>query len=528
MSCTRGMKIYASQSGMAEMLIAAAIVTGLAVMSFTTGMSSRIADSKKIERINRLEAFYSGELAAWNAYLRTIDGMGPGASGVTIVLDNEPFRDIASSLPAENYSASPGYALSVRTTQQSAPIALLVRRHNAANFQAVSPNASTHCGKLKFSASGKKYRVCLFKAPPSPPPKKGMTIATNYNLTAVIIGGKIYAWGVPEGNYPLGVHLVDTSELPANTKWAQIGGNGICPADWQCRFGFNAITEGQELVAIACLGGTNNNDCQWKARKVEIRDSTGTLLKIADQQGSMYIDSRGRLLDRRHYTPEGSPIGEIPEAMGLQWKALSVVQAGDHCALAENGQVFCYDLDGQGHSSVGTLDGFRALDLSQLLPNEKVIQLSASTSTQCLLTDLGNGYCFGIGGSSGGQQNQANFKDLTHPSRRLNMDNAVGSKKIVWLSAPTPGLAITEDGIGYMWGEWCGSGVVDPAPIYSSTLPQPFRWKMLLAGEANSFACGFSEANDYYCLGSNQFHQFGDETSTERVSCLPHPVKKIW
>lgn len=497
-------------------LIAVGILSLLAALSLVMSLTAGLSSNRQVNQLNRIESFYTNEMIAWHGHFRLIDGF---PSQPSLMIDNNYSADL-SNLDPQPTGSGGGIAF----TQPFAPTGSLIRR--LLNPRYSGAGAAGSCGTTQFTKSGKKYRVCLYKTAASPAPK-GLTIATTYNRVAAIVGNDIYAWGAYMGAPP-GVNRVDKSDLPAGAKFIHICGGGVGGGG---SFTLNAITEKSQLVMIWC--DENSGGCQWKMSLVNVSDSSGKPLEVTDCQGGMLIDSRGRLFDTLHGSGAGQ-VGEIPGGIGIRWVGLSAAQVnsvGTRCALSETSQVYCYGLDAAGHVDVhGADEPYRPLDLSKLEAGEKVVQLSASGSTQCLRTDLGNVYCFGTStASSGSEMDQVMFNDLTYPSRKLNMTNALGSKKIVWMFAPNPGVVITDDGTGYIWGNWGGTEVeVNPVPINTGSLPQPFRWSFLTAAEAVGFACGYSDRNDYYCLGNNTFLQLGDEEFSDGSSRDPHPVKKIW
>ena len=67
-----------------------------------------------VELINRREAFYSGELAAWHAHERSVALEPTGVS-----LDNQQNAGLPDDLVEDPYS--PGAPLNVKTTARHAP-----------------------------------------------------------------------------------------------------------------------------------------------------------------------------------------------------------------------------------------------------------------------------------------------------------------------------------------------------------------------------------------------------------------------
>ena len=54
-----------ARAGFTEILVAIGIVSMLGLFSLTNNMSAGLANRKKIAKLDRIESFYTGELAAW-------------------------------------------------------------------------------------------------------------------------------------------------------------------------------------------------------------------------------------------------------------------------------------------------------------------------------------------------------------------------------------------------------------------------------------------------------------------------------
>ncbi len=77
----------------------------LAAMALTNQMTTQLANKKTVRTIDRLEAFYAGELAAWHAYLRKESGLEIKATATPVAFDNGYLNQLTDA--ESDYSSSP-------------------------------------------------------------------------------------------------------------------------------------------------------------------------------------------------------------------------------------------------------------------------------------------------------------------------------------------------------------------------------------------------------------------------------------
>ncbi|MBI3295075.1 MAG: hypothetical protein HYZ71_10130 [Deltaproteobacteria bacterium] len=158
----RGMSPHSSlqRVGFVELFIAVGIVCILGVISLTMQITQRTGSRRLLERVNRVEAFYSGEMLAWHAALREADSL---AVGGTVTFENDYATQTIAALTPDAYVTGPGESLNISATTQYAPIKVIVRRLTSNNFEStrVSSLNNAHCGRVGFLGFSEKYRVCL-------------------------------------------------------------------------------------------------------------------------------------------------------------------------------------------------------------------------------------------------------------------------------------------------------------------------------------------------------------------------------
>ena len=103
-----------------------------------------------VERLNRQEGFYSGELLAWHAYERTRQGLSVSGS---VELDN------SYAFQLEGLGETDG-TYNIIDTRQYLPGSRLIRRLDPQRFLA-STTSGENCGRVGFSGGKKTYRMCL-------------------------------------------------------------------------------------------------------------------------------------------------------------------------------------------------------------------------------------------------------------------------------------------------------------------------------------------------------------------------------
>ncbi|MBI1859513.1 MAG: hypothetical protein HYR96_01170 [Deltaproteobacteria bacterium] len=147
-----------SKSGVLPLLIAVGVVTLLGGLSLSFQMSSQIATRRIVSRIDRREAFYSNELAAWHAYARATDTLTPGA---TFVVQNG-----------------------------------LLRRYTDGSVTYRTP-AGAYCGSTGFGGTH-KYHVCLNSAPPVGGGMPDLILAWSNGGTAMMFsdGNRLWFLGI--------------------------------------------------------------------------------------------------------------------------------------------------------------------------------------------------------------------------------------------------------------------------------------------------------------------------------------------
>ncbi|MBI3295162.1 MAG: hypothetical protein HYZ71_10585 [Deltaproteobacteria bacterium] len=469
-----------SKSGVLPILIAVGVVTLLGGLSLSFQMSAQIVTQRIVSRIDRREAFYSNELAAWHAYARATDDLTPGD---TFVVENG-----------------------------------LLRRYTDGSVTYRTP-AGAYCGSTQFSKRG--HKACLAASATPPTTGKRFTVFTYGG--AILTGGKIFRWGFsidPAGWIPAPDDL--SSFLWPNETIASVHGGQLS--------GYYALTSRGRLIAMWRSGPTANPN---------FYELPAGPSPVVDAQYSCFITEDGRLWKSTNtsgslsLSPITVSTGERPHFV----KLATTLYPG--CvAIDDQRRVFADCALHDPLSVCETNDVVRPIDLSHLPPGTQVTDAACILNTCCLTTKAGETYCFGddpkafgYGGTSAGDWS-------AFPSQAVDTSQLTGSRRFVAIGSGIMAMyAVAEDGSGWAWGRGafgnsqfcpnslCPEIVVTPQIISNRNLNGE-KWTSITGGMSGNFACGETDADNHYCWGENSLGALG--TGGYSTELDPVPVKKTW
>ncbi|MBI1862115.1 MAG: hypothetical protein HYR96_14470 [Deltaproteobacteria bacterium] len=496
--------------GFAPLLFAIGVVSILSISSLVISISGGIANQKHIVRLNRIDAFYTNELSAWHLLHRRNENLSITSTDYSI--DNR-YADSMGPADPSHFSNSE-LPLGISDTLSFAPTHGILPRYDR-SLSGYAAKSSASCGNTRFGKRG--YRLCLFQGLP---PKFSRFLAPQYNVAARIDNGRLFVWGhgwsgvlngqpfPPELRNPL---LAETFECPS-CRFIYVGGGytgGI--------HSFEALADNGTVYSLVNMEDNNAPFLHWYIKNSSLGLPAGT--KVVQVEWGSVLTNDGRIF---HWDGGVNWQEAVIENGSNKFESLSETQNPFICAVTPEHRVYCRGLDGQGHRVPdGNQEVFRPLDLSGLEAGENVTAVSVHAWTSCLLTDRGNVYCWNNGAIIGADP-QAFFTNETYPTRKVNLRNIPAGRRVVFMSAPTPGIVVTDDGVGYAWGEsaignptYCNEEScpvnADPVPIKVSHLPAGHRWKEIYPGIPQEWACGRTADNSVYCWGRNSSDQLGNK-----------------
>lgn len=197
----------------------------------------------------------------------------------------------------------------------------------------------------------------------------------------------------------------------------------------------------------------------------------------------------------------------------------SVVQfaigADHHCMIKKDNQLRCWGGNEHGQVGIGSLsDTVKPQIISGF--DSEVSKVFARLYNTCVITKSGSLYCWGKNDSA--QLGQGDLKDETSP-KRIN-----APKNLVSVSIGLSHIcALDSNGAVWCWGlndrGQLGDGSYDASttPVKVSGLPS----SVVALDSGLNHVCALLSTNEMYCWGSNQFHQLGNNSTSNE----PTPIK---
>ncbi len=188
------------------------------------------------------------------------------------------------------------------------------------------------------------------------------------------------------------------------------------------------------------------------------------------------------------------------------------------CALANNGQIYCWGLISDSDTGfVGSIGN--STDSSANLPTQVTVpngvtsfsQLSTNSNFSCALASNGNAYCWGYGGNGQiGNGDNANVNMPTPVTRPIG----VTSFSILSTNANFA-CAIANTGIVYCWGDGSLNGQIGNGANAIVNVPtaveMPDGVTSFTSISTNSnFSCALANTGAAYCWGSGGSGQIGN------------------
>lgn len=205
----------------------------------------------------------------------------------------------------------------------------------------------------------------------------------------------------------------------------------------------------------------------------------------------------------------------------FKWKQVSSGSAHS-CAVSYDGRVYCWGMNYDGQS--GQENGQNVLNpaqvsLGEMSPAEIAQEVSAGGSHSCVLTNLGNIYCWGD--NSDGQLGNGLTVKSSHPVLVKNGQKSpsVSFKQIATGSYHSCGLA--NNGQIYCWGRnsygQLGNGVLANAnlPVLVNDGGRGLDGQFIDLSLGGLFSCALTKTHQVYCWGSGSFGQLGTNQATD-------------
>ncbi len=143
------------------------IVSILGLQLLNIQFFSQRQNQRLLQRLNRIESFYAGELAVWHAEFRIISNIIVSNNPTSVQFDNTPYMNTDRLPTADTYDTSPGFPLNVSRTKQFVPTGSLIRRYFEKNLTYNRKMNGTVCARLVIKQSSRQYSLCLSR--PSKP-----------------------------------------------------------------------------------------------------------------------------------------------------------------------------------------------------------------------------------------------------------------------------------------------------------------------------------------------------------------------
>lgn len=177
------------------------------------------------------------------------------------------------------------------------------------------------------------------------------------------------------------------------------------------------------------------------------------------------------------------------------------------CALADDGDVYCWGYNSDGQVGDGTfVDAFAPEKIGSGAP---FVDVAVGGGHSCAVSDSGSLYCWG--GNGDGQ-----LGDGTTTGSASPIDVTPAGTTITQVAAGNANTcAITSAGVAYCWGaNWdgaVGNGTTSPAETTPQQVSGGHTFGSLSVGQ--DYACGITTGGAALCWGWNDFGQFGNGTT---------------
>ena len=369
----------------------------------------------------------------------------------------------------------------------------------AVTWRSVSTGYTHTCGVTTANAGycwGANYNFEVGSTQPS--------TGGTYKAPALVAGGHQWAQIVPgDGSFTCGVTTGSEAYCWGSTNAGRTGTNSA---------------EGQSLSVPTKVvyGGT--------AKQISLGDGHGCLLSNEGNvwcwgaNGNLQVNPAGPT-NQTYYAP-------VQVAAGRTYSQISVA-AHHSCALATDGEVWCWGKNTSGQLGIGTTTG--VYTTPQNVIGGSYTQIAAAKLHTCALTATGQAYCWGENsfGQTGVQPPTPGSYDA-RPTPVLVGGGHTFRQLATFMSGASCGL--TTAGALYCWGSYMngefGIGPVAISNASQSATPMAAAGGMALAslsvGVNWRATCGVTAAGAAWCWGTDS----GDKLGNAGVeSQAPTPVQ---
>lgn len=187
---------------------------------------------------------------------------------------------------------------------------------------------------------------------------------------------------------------------------------------------------------------------------------------------------------------------------------------GHTCAIATNGNTYCWGLNNSGEIGIGNTVSPQATPVlvnTSGIGNIKFTSISANQNTTCGLGEDKQGYCWGH--NSHGQLGNGTTTQKTLPTL-VTLPAGVSHFKFINVGGDNA-CAVGSDGYSYCWGIDLGTGFVGSSTVPKLVdLPADHKNTAHLEGYCWN-GCSISQAGSLFCWGDNTKGQLGNGTTTD-------------
>lgn len=217
----------------------------------------------------------------------------------------------------------------------------------------------------------------------------------------------------------------------------------------------------------------------------------------------------------------------VPTVVGRPGGVTGWAQAspgdGHTCAIATNGDTYCWGRNWSGELGVG--DTASPYETPQLVDTSgiggiKFVSISANQNSTCGLGGDRQGYCWGL--NSQGQLGIGSTSNTSSPTL-VTLPSGVTHFKSINMGGDNA-CAVGSDGYAYCWGIDLGTGFIGSSNVPELVdLPADHRNTAHLEGFCWN-GCSVSQAGSLFCWGDNSNGQLGDGTTNDSQTPVEVPT----
>jgi alpha-tubulin suppressor-like RCC1 family protein len=323
-------------------------------------------------------------------------------------------------------------------------------------------------------------------------------VSVGQSHSCLLRNGKAYCWG--------------------SNNYGQLGNNSTTASSVPVPVYTGGVLSGVTLIQISAggNGGTDDITCALSSA------------------GAVYCwgwGAGGDLGNGTTTTTQTTPVAVTTSGV-LSGVTLTQIAVGSYsaCALSSAGAAYCWGLGTNGQLGNGTSSSTPvttpvAVTASGVLSGLTLTQISAKSSTFCVLSSAGAAYCWGYG-TNGQLGNNSTTATQSTPVA-VTATGALAGLTLTAIAAGFPDTcALASTGAAYCWGAGSTGGLGNGATT-ESNVPVAVTTSGVLSGvtliqittnsgsaSTNDYSCGLSTAGAAYCWGNDTNGQLGNNSTT--------------